>query len=179
MKNAKSVFSLFWVLLFTVQSNANLVCSNLFNRSERVEIQMSVEKDKPSEVFFHASPLSENSDKALLDFLSMASYTRGVEVVKTKVGKTRISKFDLGLDLGQGYSVEIRYRADERTELRFTAESATIISPTNRTEKIAPHLIDFNELKFKEKNFSLSDIFPEGRDIHSPVRSSYLYSWHN
>ncbi len=166
VKKAKSVFSLIWVLLFTVQSNANLVCSNLFNRIERVEIQMSAEKDKPSEVFFHESPLPVDSNQALLDFLSMASYTRGVEVVKTKVGKTRISKFDLGLDLGQGYSIEIRYRADERTDLRFTAESATLISPTNRTEKIAPHLIDFNEMKFKEKNFSLSDIFPEGRDVH-------------
>jgi hypothetical protein len=166
VKNAKSVFSLIWMLLFTVQSNANLVCSNLFNRTERVEIQMSAEKDKPSEVFFHESPLPVDSNQALLDFLSMASYTRGVEVMKTKVGKTRISKFDLGLDLGQGYSVEIRYRADERTALRFTAESATLISPTNRTEKIAPHLIDFNELKFKEKNFSLSDIFPDGRNVH-------------
>lgn len=166
MKNAKSVFSLIWMLLFTVQSNANLVCSNLFTRTERVEIQMSAEKDKPSEVFFHESPLPVDSNQALLDFLSMASYTRGVEVVKTKVGKTRISKFDLGLDLGQGYSIEIRYRADERADLRFTAESATLISPTNRTEKIAPHLIDFNEMKFKEKNFSLSDIFPEGRNVH-------------
>jgi hypothetical protein len=166
VKNAKSVFSLLWVFLFTVQSNANLVCANLFNRNERVEIQMSAEKDKPSEVFFHESPLSTNPDTALLDFLSMASYTRSVEVVKTKLGKTRISKFDLGLDLGKGYSIEIRYRADERADLRFTAESATIVSPTNRTEKIAPHLIDFNELKFKEKIFSLSDIFPEGRDVH-------------
>jgi hypothetical protein len=169
VKTIKFVFSFVLAFLFAVQSYANLSCANLFNQTQnqiqRVDIKkISESGDSPSEMLFHEMPLSENTDKALLEFLSMASYTRSVDIVKIK-GKKHITKFDLGLDIGNGYTVEIRYLTDQRDETRYTAESATLISPTNRSEKIAPHLIDFNELKFKQKSFDLSDIFPANKQV--------------
>ena len=169
VKTVKFVFSFFVAFLFAVQSYANLSCVSLFSQMQRVAVRVDLKKlseshETPSEMLFHEMPLSENTDKALLEFLSMASYTRSVDIVKIK-GKNHITKFDLGLDVGNGYTVEIRYLTDQRDQSRYTAESATLISPTNRSEKIAPHLIDFNELKFKQKSFDLSDIFPANQQV--------------
>lgn len=167
-----SVFIL--VALFTPHTQAKLMCQQLFLQTGKdVEVKSQINIETPSELNLRARSFEGADPKTISeevkDLVLMMSQARSLIISDKEVNEK--GRLLLGLPIGNGFSLELKYKSNSTEENKFVLDHINLISPSGKQLDVSANPIDnYDDRKLSKDrvNFEIGT-YPDGYNITAKI----------
>lgn len=137
-------------------------------RSDRLLLQKMSNISEPTGLMLKPKVISENPQAATMELLNMMVHTTSYSLSDKNV--LYKNSLELGMPMGEGYSLGLKYESDGRENPIFRLEAVEVISPTGYTFKVSKEVLSRTSFTLAKDSFELpADVYPHGRRIHADI----------
>lgn len=137
-------------------------------KSERILLQKMSQASEATGLMLKPKVISDNAQTATMELLKMMVHTTSYSLSDKNV--LYKNSLELGMPMGEGYSLGLKYESDGRENPIFRLEAVEIVTPTGYTYKVAKEVISRTTFTLAKDSFELpADVYPHGRRIHAEI----------
>ena len=146
---------------------ANIPVAQLF-KSERIILQRMSQPSEATAMVVKGKSISANPQAATMELMKMMVHTTSYSLSDKNV--LYKDSLNLGMPIGEGYSLGLKYESDGRENPIFRLEAIEIVTPTGFTFKVSKEALSRVEFKLSKDLFELpTDVYPAGRRIEAEI----------
>lgn len=137
-------------------------------KSERILLQKMAQASEPTGLMLKPKIISDNPQAATMELLKMMVHTTSYSLSDKNV--LYKNSLELGMPVGEGYSLGLKYESDGRESPIFRLEAVEIVTPTGYTFKVSKEVLSRTSFRLAKDSFELpADVYPHGRRIHAEI----------
>jgi hypothetical protein len=137
-------------------------------KSERILLQKMSLPSEATSMMLKPKIISENPQSATMELLKMMVHTTSYSLSDKNV--LYKNSLELGMPMGEGYSLSLKYESDGRENPIFRLDSVEVVTPTGFTYKISKEPLSRVSFTLAKDSFELpADVYPNGRRIHAEI----------
>ena len=146
---------------------ANLSVGVVF-KSDRMLLEKMSQASEPTSLLLKPKVINESTQAATMELLKMMVHTTSYSLSDKNV--LYKNSLELGMPMGEGYSLGLKYESDGRENPIFRLEAVEIVTPTGFTFKVSKEALSRTAFRLAKDSFELpADAYPLGRRINADI----------